>query len=410
MWWFLVLAYRHLFPIGKPWGSYFARVSVLGVALGVMVVLVVQTVMNGFHHDIMQKMIQTHGHIQIETGGVIGDTQQVEKVLKKIPQVQTFAPYAQGIVMVQYQGRPAFPAIRGVDLSPDKQVLPLSDFLIEGSLDDLNDHTVLISSLLAAQLGVSLGQTLEVYTPFMLEKLKQDEVLLPLELKVAGIFRTGWNQVDYNTLMCTLPRMQDLYGLGDGVHGVAIKLKPSADPLSWASKLNKRLPVGFKAYSWLDIDKDLFFILSVEKYTLFFIMLFIILVASFAIASSLMTNIVRKTREIGLLQAIGASSDEIFFCFSAEGFLIGLLGTLIGLGAGVLVIEHREYVIKIFSLMTHQEADFIKYYQLVDIPAHYRASDFAIIFCSSILMCTIASLFPAIQASHFKPADSLRSE
>src|SRR5690606_37023828 len=142
---------------------------------------------------------------------------------------------------------------------------------------------------------------------------------------------TGYGAVDANTIVITLRLMQELYGLGNGVHGLSLRLDKGADPDSVAADLNKVLPPPAKAYSWLDINRDLLFVLQLEKTVMFFIILFIILVASFSIASSLLTSVVRKTREIGLLGALGGRPWQSAAIFCLQGFLIGFVGTVLGM-------------------------------------------------------------------------------
>src|SRR5690625_769025 len=225
--WYLYLALKQLFPSGRPI-SFFTVVSTCGVMLGVMILIIVQSVMNGFGEEIRGKIIDTSGHLQIESarpGDVIDDVSEALEVVREHPEVLKATPYAYGFVMVQRGQRPAFPFIRSVALDPEEEVIPIEDFLVMGELDDLDDDSIFLSSGLAGNLGARVGSIVEVYSPLMLERLKRDEILLPRELEVVGIFESGWHQVDENTMVGTLRLMQDLYGLGDGVNAVAVRLE-----------------------------------------------------------------------------------------------------------------------------------------------------------------------------------------
>lgn len=393
--------------------SFFTVVSTSGVMLGVMILIIVQSVMNGFGHEIRAKIVDTRGHIQIESvraGDAFGDFGDVLAVVEEHPGVLKASPYAHGVVMVQKDQRPAFPFIRSVELDPDEEVIPIEDFLVLGNLEALNDDTVFLSSGLAAALEARVGGTVEVYSPLMLERLKRDEILLPRELEVAGIFESGWHEVDSQTMVATRRLMQDLYGLGGSVHGIAIRLKEGYDADRVARELNDRLPRRFVALSWLDTNRDFLFILRLEKNVLFFLLLFIILVAAFAITSSLLITVVRKTKEIGLLGALGAQPRQIAACFCFQGFVLGVAGTCLGVILAVAMLHFRNDIVYTFARLTQSEEALRRFYHFAEIPVHYARSDFLVIVTCSILISTLAGLIPAIRASLLKPTEAFRNE
>lgn len=408
--WYFYLALKQLFPSGKR-VSFFSLMAILGVTLGVMVLIIVQSVMNGFGNEIRSKLIQTHGDFRLESGSIIDDYDELLETALAHPAVQTAAPFAQGIIMLQYNGHPAFPGIYGLDLDPSRQVIPMRDFMVTGSLEALNDESILVSSQLAASLGVTNGSILEVYTPLMIERMKADEVLLPRELEVVGIFETGWNQVDSNLVVIPLRLMQELYGMDEGVHGVAVRLKESGRNVEKvAAEFNHQLRPRFDAITWMERDQDLLFVLQLEKTTMFFIIIFIIIVASFSIASSLMTSVVRKTREIGLLGAMGASPKHCAAVFCLQGFIIGTSGTFLGIAGGLTALYFRNNIVHTLASITNSQEALLTYYQFANIPVHYLMSDFLLITSFSILIATLAGFIPAWRASHLKPAEALRSE
>jgi lipoprotein-releasing system permease protein len=410
--WYLYLAFKQLFPSGKP-VHFFTVVSTCGVMLGVMILIIVQSVMNGFGEEIRSKIVDTSGHVQVESaspGNIFHNVEEVMEVVRSHPGVQRASPYAHGVVMVQQDQRPAFPFIRSVELDPAAEVIPIEDFLVVGELDLLDDDSVFLSSGLAMSLGARRGSVVEVYSPLMLERLKRDEILLPRALEVAGIFETGWHQVDENTMVGTRRLMQDLYGLGDGVHGIALRLERGFDADRVARELNALLPPRLRALSWLDTNRDFLFILQLEKNVLFFLLLFIILVAAFAITSSLLITVVRKTKEIGLLGALGAQPRHIAACFCFQGFLLGVAGTVLGVVAALVVLHFRNNIVYAFARLTQSEEALVRYYHFAEIPVHYAATDFVVIIACSILISTMAGLIPAIRASRMKPTEAFRNE
>lgn len=410
--WSFYLALKHLFPTGRR-VPFFTLVSVCGVMLGVTLLVVVQSVMGGFGAEIRAKIIDSNGHLQLRSGGVQRDVARVLAEVRGHPAVEAATPYAEGMVMLQHGSRPTFPFIRGLDPVTAESVIPLKKFLLLGSVDELDDDSVLLSSGIASALGVSVGDTVEVYTPLLLEKLKQDAILLPRSARVAAIFETGWNQVDENTVLCTLRLMQDLYGLGSGVHGVAVRMKPGIDPErapEIAAELQELLPLTMRALSWMEINQDFLFVLALEKNMMFFLLLFVVLVSSFAIASNMLISVVRKTREIGVLGAMGGEPRAIAACFCWQGFLIGLFGTLLGVGLGLLALHFRNELVNAVTFITGNRQALVRFYQFANLPVHYAPWDFVRITLASVTLATLAGLLPAWRAARLKPAEALRAE
>ena len=409
--WYLYLALKQLFPSGRRI-AFFTAASIGGVMLGVAVLIIVLSVMNGFGDEIRRKILETNGDVDVRpgNGGIMYDQEAVMAKIRSLPEVSAVAPYAQGVVMLQAGNRPSFPFIRGIDVEHEQGVVPLAKFLVVGRLDDLDDDSVFLSSELAGSMGIRPGQKVDVYSPLLLERLKKEEVLLPRELRVAGIFETGWNQVDSNTVICSLRLMQELYGLQPGVHGVSVRLKPGSDSDEFAARLNALFGGADRAVSWIESNRDFLFVIQLEKNMMMFIMLFIILVASFAIASSLLTAVVRKTKEIGLLGALGGKPRQVAACFCFQGFFIGVAGAVLGIGLAVLALAFHNEVMHTFAHLTHSEAALLRFYQFSNLPCSYSPHDFAIVTASSILIATLAGLLPAWRAARLKSVEALRSE
>ncbi len=407
--WYLYLALKQLFPTGRR-VAFFTVASMAGVMLGVAVLIIVLSVMNGFGHEIRQKIVETYGDVRIENGGIMYDQDKIMRQVAAMPEVAGVAPYAQGLAMLQAGNRPAFPYVIGIDLNRELSVVPLNRFLVVGRMSDLDDDSVFLASGLAASLGARMGQTVDLYSPLLLERLKRNEIMLPRALRVAGIFETGWNQVDSNTVICTLRTMQDLYGLGTGVHGVSVRLKPDHDADAFAARVTAMLGDDDRAVSWLQSNRDFLFVLQLEKNMLFFLLLFIVLVAAFAITSSLLIAVVRKTREIGLLAALGARPGQVAACFCFQGCFIGVTGTALGIVLAVTALTFRNDVVHTFARITQSQAALERFYQFSNLPLSYSVHDFVLIIASTIVMATLAGLLPAWRAARLKPVEALRSE
>ncbi len=408
--WYLYHALKQLFPSGRFF-SFFSLMSIMGVMLGVCVLIIVQSVMNGFGEGIRQRLVETQGDIRIRSNEVIYDWEESLEALSEQAEVVGVAPFAEGVVMLQHQNRPQFPMIRGIEPWADDQVIPLEQFLTIGSLEDFDDDAVFLGEGLAYTLKAGPGSTVEVFTPLMLEALKQDEVLLPREFKVIGLFRTGSPQVDGNTMISTLRVMQELYGLEDGVHGLVLKLRPGEDAYAYSMDLEREiLRPGLQAVSWLESNQDFLFVIEQEKRVISFIIIFIILVASFSIAIALMMAVIRKTREIGLLVAMGGRPHQVAYSFCFQGFVIGLVGTAMGILMAVVCLHYRRPILAAYADLTNTQTNFLGQYDVYEIPVHYLASDFITVTCFALIISTLAGLLPALRAARLKPADALRSE
>ena len=383
----------------------------MGVMLGVCVLIIVQSVMNGFGEGIRHRLTQTQGDIRIRSDEVIYDWEDVLETLEKQDNILAAVPFAEGVIMLQHENRPQFPFVRGIDPLVQEEVLPIGKFLTIGNREDFDDECVFLGEGLAYSLKAGPGSVVEVFTPLMLEALKRDEILLPREFKVAGLFRTGSPQVDGNTMITTLRVMQELYGLENGVHGIALKLRPGIDAYGYSADLGEDvLRSGLQAVSWIESNEDFLFVIEQEKRVISFIIIFIILVASFSIAISLMMAVMRKTREIGLLVAMGGRPHQVAFSFCFQGFFIGLVGTIIGILMALVCLNYRSEILSAYADITNTQTNFLGQYDVYDIPVHYLASDFITVTCFALAISTLAGLIPALRAARLKPADALRGE
>ncbi len=408
--WYLYHALKQLFPSGRFF-SFFSLMSIMGVMLGVCVLIIVQSVMNGFGEGIRQRLTETQGDIRIRSNEVIYDWEDVLDTLTEQPEVVSAAPFAEGVIMLQHQNRPQFPFVRGVDPYVEEEVVPIEKFLTLGSMEDFDDDGIFLGEGLAYSLKAGPGSIVEVFTPLMLEALKKDEVLLPREFKVVGLFRTGSPQVDGNTMITTLRVMQELYGLEDGVHGIVLKLRPGQDAFDYSVDLEREvLRPGLQAVSWIESNEEFLFVIEQEKRVISFIIIFIILVASFSIAIALMMAVIRKTREIGLLVAMGGRPHQVAYSFCFQGFVIGFVGTAMGMLMAIVCLHYRRQILSAYADITNTQTNFLGQYDVYEIPVHYLMSDFVMVTCFALVISTLAGLLPALRAARLKPADALRSE
>lgn len=408
--WYLYLAFKQLFPSGRF--PFFTLISMMGVALGVMVLVIVTSVMGGFGYEIRRMIVETEGEIDVRVIRYFSDPGPVMAQIAGTPGVAAVTPYAKGVVVALANSKPAYPIFRGIDTETEAGVTNLARFANPpGAVANLDDDSVIISTKLAAQLGVGVGDKIEIYSPLLLEKLKNDEVFLAREFRVVGDLYIGHQQLDSNTIYGTVRAMQDLYGMGKGVHGFYVRVKPGADEWAVVKKLNETLPqANVRALSWMQSWEDFLWVLNLEKSINFFLLLFIIIIAAFSVMSSLLISVVRKTREIGLLGALGARTRDVAFCFCAQAFIIGTAGTVVGLGLGFAILAVRNEIVLGLARLLGRQNTLEAFYQLSKLPSHPLASDIILIVIMAIVISTLAGLLPAWRAARLKPVEALRSE
>ena len=342
----LFLALRYLKP-KRTFISIITLVSVLGVTLGVTVLILVISVMTGFDRELRQKVIDFDAHILVTTESVMTNWRDLTVQIRKTPGVVATAPYIQGPVIVEFQNRRLAPMIRGIDPAEEEKVIPIRKFIKLGKLDLEGDSTVLGVDL-AQKLGLTVGDKLTVYSPGnlgeILDKLKAldqkqgaekakavddlREVVLPKELTVTGIFETGQYLHDSEFLLVPIFVGQELYGLGDALHGLTVKTTNPDDVAQVKQAIGRYLKPPEYAQTWIEMNRQYFDAVSLERTVMAFLLFFIVIVAAFGIMNTLITVTVQKRREIGIMKAVGATIGQIMGVFLFQGIVVGAFGTI----------------------------------------------------------------------------------
>ncbi|MDE6432521.1 MAG: ABC transporter permease [Opitutales bacterium] len=407
--WCFELALKYLFPSGKRF-PFLSIISIIGVTLGVMILFVVGSVMDGFQSEICSKIVNTQGDIRVDSCGIITNSDQVLRLLESEDNVSAASGYIMGFLMMQFQDLQAYPLAKGVEMHDESKVMPIDKYIVEGDLEQFGDDMVIIGCDLARRLGIKIGDTVEVYSPLTLQDLQNDELILPRSFEVSAIYRSGWNQIDSNFLIFTKHAMEELYGMSDDeCHGFSVKLQNIRRAGDTVLSLRHKLP-GLRVSSWQEINEDFLFVLKLEKTMMMFVLFFILLIASFSIASSLMISVVKKRREIGLLCALGASLKEIASVFVFEGMIIGIFGCIFGLLFGTIALLFRNLVLAILTKIVGINDLMLRFYDFAKLPVKYSGDSILMIVIFTMLICCLAGLIPALAASKVKPANVLRNE
>lgn len=422
------LALRYLKP-KRTFLSIITLISILGVTLGVTVLILVISVMTGFDRELRQKVIDFDAHILVTSEDILRDWRPLRDKIDKVPGVVATAPYVQGPVIVEFENRRLAPMIRGVDPKEEEKVVPLHKFIKHGKLD-LEGESVVLGIDVARKLQISVGQKLTIYSPGNLsqildsikklenargddEKAAVDElrdVILPKELTVTGIFETGHYVHDSEFVLVPLFIGQELYGLGDALHGITVKTDNPYGAERVKEEIENFLTPPQFAETWIDMNRQYFEAVRLERTVMFFLLFFIVVVAAFGIMSTLITVTVQKRREIGIVKALGANISQIIWIFLGQGTVVGLFGTLTGLGLGMTLIRYRNEFSHWLARTLHIEIFPREVYQFSEIPAQVVPHDVTVICISAFLICSLAALIPAYFAARLDPIKALRYE
>jgi lipoprotein-releasing system permease protein len=420
------LALRYLKP-KRTFLSLITLISILGVVLGIAVLIIVISVMTGFERELQRKIIGFDADLNIAGDRVMDEWHQILDRTRKTEGVVAAAPYAQGRVVVQFQNHRAVPWLRGIDPALEQKVANLKQYLVAGEFDLSGDNGI-IGSELAATLGVSVGDTIEVYSPHDMGELQKAlddaenktdnhkelqrvrELILPMEITITGVFNSGRYAYDSDYILVPLHIVQEAYSLGGGIHGIAVRTTNPFRADKVRDRLNCFLEPPFQAVTWIDQNRELFDAIRTERTTMFFVLIFVVIVAAFGIMSTLITSTVQKTREIGLLKALGARMSQIMWIFLAQGMIVGFFGTLIGLTSGIALVQYRNEVRDFLSATLHVELFPAAVYQFAEIPAEIVPHDVLVICVSGFLICSIAAIIPAYFAARLDPVKALRYE
>jgi lipoprotein-releasing system permease protein len=417
----LLLALRYLRP-KRTFVSIITLISVIGVMLGVAVLIIVISVMSGFDHDLKEKVFGFQSHIMISGAddAPLKNYAAMETIISSNKNVVGVSPIIVGPELVQHtlgtneQALMAAPYLRGVDPQTEGSVSILPRSIVAGTFD-LSGRGVVIGSGFAEDQRLQVGDTISILPMRQIKKMVSTagkpnaEVGIPDDYEVRGIFDVGFEDYNKSIIVTSLENAQDLYDLDDSVHGLLVKL---TDPMLAdvvRNQLQAALGNQVMIRTWFEQSSMLQSVL-VEKNMMLYILFFIVIVAAFGITCTLITFIMMKTREIGVMKALGATSRQVMTVFLLQSLVVSVAGVACGVTLGLTAVAYRNEFLLLMRKLTGLElfpADIYHFYKL---PALVMPGDIAVICGGSLIICLVAALLPAWHASRLNPVEALRNE
>ncbi|GAB5046118.1 lipoprotein-releasing ABC transporter permease subunit [Thermodesulfovibrio sp. TK110] len=396
---FIALRYLRSKKRGFSFGTI---ISISGVALGVMALIVVISVISGFHEDLQKKILGTQAHaVVLSYSGGIGNYRDVMDFLSKKKEIEASSPFVMGQVLISSGKRAHGVYLRGIIPEYDMKTTEVFKHVKYKYQNHTDLPWIIIGKELANLLGVLPGDTITIISPMgSLSPLG----IIPKVKKfiVTGIFEIGMYEYDMNLAITDLKIAQDFFEYGDKVTGIQLRLKDLYKADILCQKLARELDGEFYLKDWMQMNRNLFSALKLEKFTMFLILTLIVLVASFNIISMLMINVTEKQRDIAILKSMGATDNLIKWIFISQGLIIGLIGTFIGLIGGIFLCE----IVKSYEIVK-LPADV---YYLSKLPVKIKIFDVIVICACALFISLISTVYPAHRASKINPVEILRYE
>ncbi|MBQ9240166.1 MAG: lipoprotein-releasing ABC transporter permease subunit [Duodenibacillus sp.] len=391
--------------------SFISGISVASIAVGVMALIIVLSVMNGFQKEVRDRMLSVLSHIEIvNLRGPITDWSAAAEGLKQNQHVKACAPYVSGQALVSSGGSVRGAMLRGVDPKFEPLVSDIAATMQQNALSSLQpgSFSVIIGRDLARLLRVRVGDKIAVIVPKgnvtpagFIPRMKQ--------MTVSAIFSSGHYEYDSTMLLTSVEDAAALYRTG-GPTGIRVRLDDMQQARTVADQLARGLPPGWYATDWTEQNKTWFAAVQVEKRMMSIILFLIVLVGAFGLVSTLVMTVTEKRSDIAILRTLGASPRSIMSIFMIQGGIVGLVGVAIGVALGLAIACNLSVIVPAIEAVLGVEFLPREIYFISQMPSDPRASDIIPIACFSLLMSLLATIYPSWRAARINPAEALRYE
>jgi lipoprotein-releasing system permease protein len=387
--------------------SIITMISIIGVMMGVMALIVVLSVMNGFREDLMSKILGVNSHLLVLSyEGAFKDYDKVISQVDQVDGVMASTPFLYSQVMVNNSGSVSGVILRGIDTETAPRVISIEPMIKEGSLQSLGRlHDGLPAIIIGKELSKNLmarpGDILTVVSP--LGKLTPlGRIPYDRKFKVTAIFESGMYEYDSSMAYVSLKEAQDFLGFENRVTGIEVKVAEVYEADRTGAAVQKKLGYPYWTKDWKQMNRSLVSALRLEKLTMFVILLMIVLVGALNIISTLVMVVMEKTRDVAILRAMGTTGRSIMSIFMLQGLLVGVIGTIAGLASG-LGLCHILAKYKFIDLPSD-------IYYISTLPVKVESTDVAFVAISAVFISFLATLYPSWHASRLNPVEALRYE
>ncbi len=392
--------------------SFNSLISMLGIAVGVAALITVISVMNGFEKELRQRILGVVSHATVVVpGGTLRDWRAVLDIVSNHEEVVAAAPYIRGEGMLSHGGRVAGSVLRGVLPKDEGRVSDLDRKMIVGRLDELQAgrFNIVLGRDLALALGVNVGDRVTLIIP-QANVTPVGVVPRMKRFTVTGIFSVGMYEYDSAFALLHLEDAARLFRLGNGVSGLRLRLQDMFQAPLLAQRLDRELPLGYEVRDWTRQHANFFRAVKMEKTVMFLILMLIVGVAAFNLVSTLVMMVTDKHGDIAILRTLGTSPAGIMAVFIIQGGVIGLMGVILGVLGGVSLAQNIDVVVPAIEQMLGMKFLAPDVYYISDLPSDMRWRDVWQIGGIALLLCLLATLYPAWRAARTQPAEALRYE
>ncbi len=391
--------------------SFISLVSMLGIALGVAALITVLSVMNGFDYQIRQQFFSVSPPVTISTNqDIMKSWPALAKKISTIKGVQGSAPFIMGKGMLTNQGLVSGVATMGILPKEEKNISRISHMMIAGKYDSLipGSYHMIVGAKLASNLGLMVGDKANLLTP---QTSMTPFGVIPRyrQFTITGIFKTNSGfGFDSGVAYINMHDAQKLYASGQIQGGLHLKIQDVYQAQQITNKINNLLPSSYFASNWTQTSGAFFKALAMEKVMMFVLLLLVVAVAAFNLVSTLMMTVNDKRTDIAILRTMGASPRTILSIFIIQGGLVGLIGSLLGVGLGVLLALNATEIVNGIQTLFHVQFISSSVYFINYLPSRLEWSDVINIGILAWVLSLLATIYPAWVASRTQPAEALR--
>ena len=399
-------------PDKKSLVSLTVLMSISGVVLGVAALIVVMSTMNGFEKEVRRYAIGISSHgILFDRTGNLDNWESVQTQIDKTKMIRATSPFISQGAMVNTNGKIKSVMVEGIIPNLEDRVTNIEKFSRDGAYKSLNDgeDTVLIGEGLASDLQLSIGDDLSIMIPRWDER---GNFISPAfkKLQLIGLIDTGMADYDNRILMTSLQTAQSLFLTKEGVSGFRVKLDSAENAPDILRQITQSISADLSIIDWTEYNYQFFQAIQSQKRILFVVLMLIVAISSFSIASNVLLTVHKKAGAIGILKSLGATKLRVALVFLLHGTIIGLLGAFLGVFLGLLLSLHANSIVEILGALLGRQLINPDVYLIDHLPTWIRVSDVAVIFLSCLLLTIIASLYPAYRASSLRPVEVMGSE